>query len=262
MRKYWELAKSQIKVDIAYISLHWTSMCSGILKVFLLFYFWKAVYANRSTINEMNFSTMITYVIIALMLESYVSGVGNNLSRGIKNGEIANELLKPYHYLDKLVSLDIGFKISNLIRISFPMFLISVLVLRVELPGSPVSLFLFLISALFGVLIGTQLDLLIGILAFWTTNTWGIKILRDSIIKFFSGALVPLTLFPQWFQIIGDYLPFKHMIFIPVSIYVGQFNTHESINCLLFQFLWLILLFSIVRIVWMLSIRKITIFGG
>ena len=84
MRKYWELAKSQIKVDIAYISLHWTSMCSGILKVFLLFYFWKAVYANRSTINEMNFSTMITYVIIALMLESYVSGVGNNLSRGIK----------------------------------------------------------------------------------------------------------------------------------------------------------------------------------
>ena len=55
-------------------------------------------------------------------------------------------------------------------------------------------------------------------------------------------------------------LTFKHMIFIPVSIYVGQFNTHESINCLLFQFLWLILLFSIVRIVWMLSIRKITIF--
>lgn len=102
------------------------------------------------------------------------------------------------------------------------MLLFAIWFVGIKLPQSLESCGLFIISVVLGILIGTQLDLIIGILAFWTVNIWGLRLLRESVIQFCSGALVPLSLYPQWFQEISMFLPFQSMVYVPVSIYTGS----------------------------------------
>ncbi|PEZ02908.1 hypothetical protein CN326_19130 [Bacillus sp. AFS018417] len=262
MRKYWEMLKVQIKLDASYAAWYWAGTFAIIVKLCTLYYFWTAVYENKQTVGALSLTNMLTYMVIALLLEQYVSGVGDNLARMIKQGDIALELMKPYHLLDKLVAMDIGQKISNSIRTTFPMLLFSIWFIGIELPQSLESFGLFIISVILGILIGTQLDLIIGILAFWTINVWGLRLLRDSIIQFCSGALVPLSLYPHWFQEISIFLPFQSMVYIPVSIYTGSISGSAAYMAIATQFIWFMLIAVLARFLWALAIRKITIFGG
>lgn len=262
LRKYWEMLKVQIKLETSYAAWYWAGTFAIIVKLCTVYYFWTAVYENKETVGTLSLSNMLTYMVVAMLLEQYVSGVGNNLARMIKQGDIALELMKPYHLLDKLVAMDIGQKISNSIRTTIPMLLFATWFVGNTLPQSLESFALFMISVVLGILIGTQLDLIIGILAFWTVNVWGLRLLRDSIIQFCSGALVPLSLYPQWFQEISMFLPFQSMVYIPVSIYTGSISGTQAYMAIATQFIWFIFIAILVRFIWALAIRKITIFGG
>ncbi|WP_433750045.1 ABC transporter permease [Falsibacillus pallidus] len=263
MRKYWELLISQIKVDTAYMAWYWADMFSSILRLFIMYFFWAAVYENKSDFSDISFQSMITYVVIAMIMENFVTGPGNTLAHNIKNGDIALELLKPYDYLTKLVFMDFGSKASALFRASIPVFIIAVLFVHVQTPVSWASFLLFIPSAIIGMLIGSQVDLTIGVLAFWTVNVWGLRVLREAVTKFFSGALIPLALFPEWFQQISNYLPFQSMIYVPVAIYTGQIPLgHEAILLVFIQCAWLLGIYFLVRMVWSLAVKKVTVFGG
>jgi ABC-2 type transport system permease protein len=159
--------------------------------------------------------------------------------------------------------MDFGSKANSFMRTTIPMFIVAMVFIGIQAPLSWQSFLLFLPSMIIGVLIGTQLDLIIGVLAFWTVNVWGLRVLREAVIKFFSGALIPLTLFPDWFQQVSSFLPFQAMIFVPVAIYTGQipFGT-EALMAFATQIFWLVVLFFLVRIVWTQAVKKVTVFGG
>jgi ABC-2 type transport system permease protein len=263
MVKYWELAKSQMKIDSAYTAWFWAETFSSILRLLITYYFWYAVYEKKDSIQGIDFKTMLTYIVVAMIIEQYVSGVGNSLSRQIQDGSIVLELLKPYHIINKLISLDIGSKISSFFRATFPIIIIAFFFLDLKLPTNPLTYVYFLISFMFGSLIGAQIDLMIGIVAFWTVNVWGVRVLREAIIKFFSGALIPLSLFPNWFQNVSDFLPFQSMVYIPTSIFTGQISsTSQILWSIVIQLIWLISMYILLRVLWSIAIRKITIFGG
>ncbi|WP_404442293.1 ABC-2 family transporter protein [Sutcliffiella horikoshii] len=263
MRKYLELLKSQIKVETAYLAWYWADVVSTLLRLVIMYFFWVAVFQNRTEISSISFESMITYVVIAMMLENYVSGAGNEMARNIKNGDIALELLKPYDYLTKLIFMDLGSKANSFVRTTIPIFLVAIIFIGIQAPQSFKVAILFLASMLVGILIGTQIDLIIGVLAFWTVNVWGVRVLREAIVKFFSGALIPLTLFPGWFQEVSSYLPFQSMIFVPVAIYTGQIKMGPDAFMAFFtQLFWLAILFVIVRVVWNQAVKRVTVFGG
>ncbi|RLQ93376.1 ABC transporter permease [Falsibacillus albus] len=263
MRKYWELLISQIKVDTAYIAWYWADMFSSILRLFIMYFFWAAVFQHKHDLSDISFESMITYVVLAMIMESYITGAGTMLAHNIKNGDIALELLKPYDYLTKLQFMDLGSKVSGFVRASIPVFLLGFFFADVQLPATPGGFLLFIISFMIGICIGAQVDLIIGVFAFWTVNIWGLRVLREAVAKFFSGALVPLTLFPDWFQAISQYLPFQSMIYVPVAIYTGQIPAgKEAYLSVLTQCVWLIITFISVRIIWSQAIKKVTIFGG
>ncbi|WP_226683497.1 ABC transporter permease [Sutcliffiella horikoshii] len=263
MLKYLELLKSQIKVETAYLAWYWADVVSTLLRLVIMYFFWVAVFQNRTEISSISFESMITYVVIAMMLENYVSGAGNEMARNIKNGDIALELLKPYDYLTKLIFMDLGSKANSFVRTTIPIFLVAIIFIGIEAPPSFEVAILFLASMVVGILIGTQIDLIIGVLAFWTVNVWGVRVLREAIVKFFSGALIPLTLFPGWFQEVSSFLPFQSMIFVPVAIYTGQIKMGpDAFIAFATQLFWLAILFVVVRVVWTQAVKKVTVFGG
>jgi len=262
MRKYWEIMKSQIKIDTAYSIWFWAGAFASVLQLLIIYAFWHAVYENRLTIAGMPLDVMITYVAIALLLSEYVSGVGNQLSSNIRDGSVAIELLRPYDYLTKLVSVDLGIKLSASFRNTIPMVIIAFIFLKINFPKTVEAGLLFAVSIIIGILLGAFFDLIVGVVAFWTINIWGLRVLRSAILTFFSGSLIPISLFPEWLRTISHLLPFQSMIYIPVSIYTGTLNGSDAYLAIAVQLLWLLILFLLVRFVWSRALRKVTIFGG
>lgn len=262
MRKYFEMMKSQIKVDTAYTAWYWAGSASMILRMLIIYAFWQAVFANRTTVSDMTLEAMITYTMLATLLNNFTAGVGTQLAGQVRDGSVAIELMRPYNLLDKLVALDIGYKITGVIREVLPMLVIAYVFLGVSAPASWEAIPLCLLSAAIGILIGTQLDLIIGIAAFWLDYVWGLRVMRGAILVFFTGALVPITMFPEWLQKLSYFLPFQSMVYVPVSIYTGHLSGLPALEAIAVQLLWLIGIAAGIRVVWLFAIRRVTIFGG
>lgn len=262
MRKYWEMLKSQIKLDTAYSAWYWAGTAATIFQMLIIYSFWHAVFENRTTVSDMTLQAMITYTMLAALLNNLTSGVGAALANQVRDGSVAIELMRPYNLLDKLVALDFGDKLSRIVREGTPMLAISFIFLGVSAPASWEAVPLFVFSAILGILIGSQLDLIIGIAAFWLDYVWGLRVLRGAILLFFTGALVPITMFPEWLRTLSMYLPFQSMVFVPVSIYNGHLSGVAAFQAMGIQLIWLAGIFIGIRMVWSYAIRRVTIFGG
>jgi ABC-2 type transport system permease protein len=262
MRKYIEFARVQMQVHAAYSAWFWANTFSVLLRMLVIYFFWRAVYSNRSEIESLSFDGMITYIIIAMFLQMFVSGVGRELAHTIKDGNVAIELMRPYHLITRLIAMDIGDKVIYFIRGALPLGILAFVFMDVTFPATWQSGILFLLSALMGIWIGTFFDLLIAILAFWTINLWGLEVMKEAVVSFFSGALVPLILFPEWFQTVSLFLPFQAMVYVPVAIYTGILTGTEAWLAIGSQLIWAVLLFFLLRVLWSVAMKKVTIFGG
>lgn len=261
-KKYIALATSQIKVDMAYAAWYWASMFSVTMRLFILYFFWQAVYENKADVSGISLSTMLTYAVLATMLDQFRGGAGRELSHLIKHGGVAIELLRPYHLLDKLLAQDVGSKISTLFRSTLPLVLIAIIFIGVDAPASFEASVAFVVSVGLAVVLATLIDLLVGVLSFYTVNVWGLTVLQEAVVTIMSGALVPLTLFPDWFQTISLYLPFASLVYVPVAIYTGEITTSGIWPSVLIQLGWVAAFFIFVRLLFAYAVQKVTVFGG
>lgn len=81
-------------------------------------------------------------------------------------------------------------------------------------------------------------------------------------MNLFSGALVPIWFFPESLKKISIFLPFRYIVFEPLSILLNKKNIYEILNILFLQILWIGILMCVVRVVWDRGRRKIMIQGG
>ncbi|WP_040711973.1 ABC transporter permease [Paenibacillus curdlanolyticus] len=262
MNAYWQMMKSQIKLDISYSAWYWSKTASMIFKLIVIFYFWSAVYENTNTITDITLGQMITYAVLAIIMNNYSAGVGALLASQVRTGDVAIELMRPYDVIGKLISIDLGQKVTTFFRESLPMLLVAYLFLGIAFPSNAQHMVLFLVSALLAILLGSQIDLIIGVLAFYFKYTFGLRMMKGAILALFTGALIPISLFPNWLRFITDVLPFKYMVYVPVSVYMGTLSLSETIVSLLIQAGWLVGIMVFIRAIWSVALRKVTINGG
>jgi ABC-2 type transport system permease protein len=58
------------------------------------------------------------------------------------------------------------------------------------------------------------------LLAFWILDVTAFYMIKNIVIQFITGALVPLSLFPNAFVSVFKYTPFYYTLYYPVSIYL------------------------------------------
>ncbi len=71
-----------------------------------------------------------------------------------------------------------------------------------------------------------------------------------------------LAFMPDWLQTLCRATPFPGFVDTPVEIYLGRAQGIEAINLIVVQFLWLIVMISLGRLLTKVGHRKLTIQGG
>ncbi len=77
-----------------------------------------------------------------------------------------------------------------------------------------------------------------------------------------SGLLIPMSFFPDSVQRVLAWLPFEHIAFTPLQIYLGKLDRAACVACAGDSMVWVIVLLVAAHVWWERAARKITIHGG
>lgn len=260
MKKYINIAKFALMTQLQYKGYFIISLVSPIIKITVLYFFYKSIFEVQREISGFNFQEMIQFVIFSTFLGDINSySVGRNLSSLIVKGTISLELIKPYSVVLSLISQDIGKKILDLLKCSIAS-LVFINRLNVDFTYYNFNiLVIFIFQVLLGIFIVQLMDLIFGLLAFYTVNTWGILILRNSIFSMTSGVLLPLRFYPQNIRELMSYSPYSYAINTPIEYF---FNGKLETKTILAQLIWLVTLCIVVKMIWKSNRQLNSINGG
>jgi len=234
------------------------------LRLLVYYFLWKAIYTNmgQAVIRGFTFNQMVSYYLLGTVIAITTSTwVDSTLANKIKHGHLIKDLVKPYQFFTFQLSSDVGERVLAFIIQCVPLLAFGVLFLS-TIPYSPVHLVIFAVSLMLALVLHYALVFLFGTLAFWVKEYRGIRTVRHGIFAIASGAIIPLTFFPEVAQKIFSFLPFQYMHYTPILIFNGQLSIAQSINAIAIQAAWIVGLILLYRWVWKRALKKFTGVGA
>jgi ABC-2 type transport system permease protein len=261
--KYLSLASMSVQRIIAYRTTTLMNLIASLISVAVAYYLWRTIYASRAQVGALSWDQMRTYILLVYAINALVSVLASfRLMNLIRSGEIAIELLRPIDFLKSQLALTLGATlVEGLLSVGVALAM-GFLIFDIQGPHTALAGALFMISVGLGFLIKFLVVFLVALLCFWTMSHLGLIWTQNAVINLFSGALIPLELFPGWLRTTAAILPFQGIISTPVRIYLGQLQGADMAWALLVQALWVAALWKLSRLAWGPAMRSLKIQGG
>lgn len=263
---YSSFSKSEIKKYFAYKANIFMGIIGQVIMVIVTYYLWKAIYSSSQDgiMNGFTLNDMVIYIMISFVIGIVTSNdIRYIISSEVRDGSIAMNLIKPINYEKRLIFIGIGQFIFNFIFLFMPAAIgITIYRINIGLSITSASIILFLLSIVLGTMINIYYSYIFGLLVFKFYSLWGINQIAQAIVMLVSGALIPLSFFPDIIQKLFNFLPFSSIIYTPAMIYLNKLSSNEIIKCLLLQLFWIFVLKVLSRLMWNKVINKLSIQGG
>lgn len=272
-KKYLPFSKSGMLDLLAYKGAIYSWFLISALSLICTFFLWIAIYKNSpsDSINGFTLKEMLAYTCFINIASFGVSAGSTHekISDEIKDGSIAMQLIKPISYRLRFVFVTLGNYLGTLFIFTIPLLFISLIVLhflKVFVITSLIQLLfhilLFIISQLVGCMLYDAFNYFFGLCTFYTQASFGMFQLKEVIIRFLSGSMIPLAFFPSWISKILHYSPFAYIGQNPTLILLLKLNFKEIIINLLIALVWIVALEIINSLFYAKAIKNITIQGG
>ena len=187
-----------------------------------------------------------------------------DMSRSIQSGKIILDLLKPLKFRTYTFWSYSGSHVVSFIMTFIPTFIIVMIITKGAIPMG-LNLVYFLISTLFALIVNFNIEMIVATICLYTESTWGINIVKETIVLLLSGASIPLAFFPEKLRAVVDFMPFRAVYDIPLTILLEK-NGADTLQGLLpmfgFQLIWIVILTAAGSLFWNCSVKKITVNGG
>ena len=263
--KWWATFRVSWTQYLAY-KLNFLLLVIGPVLVFFFIRYnlWKSIYTLEGidTLQGYDFKTMLTYQVWVMIIGFLGQGYnGRNLAEDIRLGRISSYLIYPFSFW--------RFHAGNFLAFQGIQILVSVVTLAAVVAQGWVPLNSALqVSAVFTGFLYTlcvgffwfQMSYIIGIMAFWLDETWVIRVMMITVSQFFSGALLPLEIFPEVLQKALLYSPFPYLTHVPVKLFMGDYTGSLMTAYLMLGF-WTAVLLIAGRLLWDKGIRNYTAAG-
>ena len=268
LRIYLPFAVNELKTQLSYKGAFYLFMVISTFGVFVSYFLWSAIYASSDSavLGGLTREEMIVYIFMVYVTSSMVTvSISDWVSEDVVKGSVAMQLIKPIDYRLSLVVRAFGLMIHRFLApgvfIWIGMELYKYFVLR--LPFTPLgNIVLYLGSCMMSFLIYVLFDFCVGMIAFFTSYIFGLLMVKEALLSFLTGQLIPLSFFPIAAQRVFEFLPFSSMIYTPVMIYLGKYSAEMLVFVLLRQMVWVVLLYGLGSLVWRLVVKRLVVLGG
>jgi ABC-2 type transport system permease protein len=259
---YAAFAAAVPKTFLAYRIWVWMEMVVQIVWLTVMSAFWHAVYAGQGTLGGLGLEQTLNYILLAQAFLPLLNGDAIfYFGHMVREGEVVIELLRPIDFQGRRYAEGLA-SMATTLALKIPLLVVAVLLFGLRLPTDPLAWGAFVVALLLGHAVLFCFDWIFGCLAFYSTETWGLSVLREGMALFFSGALVPLALMPSWLQRVAGALPFAQALYAPLAILSGITPLGDVWRVWLGQLAWLVVLLVLSRAVFALTVRRVTVQGG
>ena len=260
---YAEFSRVGFVNILAFRLRYFTGIITYFLNVTVYYFIWSAVYRGGLSIAGYNLAQMITYVSVGWMIRSfYWNTIDQEMAYEVIEGKIAMDLIKPVSVQWMWISRAIGESAFRLGLLTLPTAVVVALVFPVQAPASRENFLLFLVAVLGSFFLMAAINFMIGTCAIPLKSILALIRAKYWLIELLSGLLIPMSFFPERVQRVLAWLPFEHIAYTPLQIYLGKLERATVLRALGIQWLWVIALLWLAHRWWERAAQKITIHGG
>jgi len=263
LRGYLRLAQAPFQTMLAYRAATFIECLGILLRVYLMRFFWTAVYGGGGAVEGITLPMMITYATLSniqgLVTSSWVQW---EVQRKVRDGNIVIDLIRPYGFLRSLAASNLGGALLWGGPLAVLTLAASLLFVDLQPPASLTAGLAYLASLNLAMVVNFCLLTMVGLVAFWTLELVGFNMIFEFVSLFLSGGLIPLWFLPLWAWRIAEWLPFQSLAHLPLSIYIGKIEGAAIWMALLKQAAWIVVLVVVVRLLWRAAERKLIVQGG
>ncbi len=266
VRVYSTFVRIAFLAMLAYRMRYYTGILTYVLFISVHYFIWKAIFyghAPGAAINGFTLPEMITYIAVGWIARSfYFSTIDEEIDELVRSGQVSVFLLRPVSFHMMLLSQAAGESLFRILFFTGPITLAVLWLFPVSLPASASAGALFAAASLFSFFIMAEINFAIGIVAFFTRSIQGISRAKYMLMQLFSGLLMPLAFFPEWFRTVLEVLPFQIITYVPLQLYLGKVEGSAVTGILVNQLLWSLALVGLSHILLLKALRKLTLQGG
>ncbi len=229
-----------------------------------LYFLWTTLLKNQTDLLGYSREHLLTYVLLMTLLRAWVLGcVTDRIPGEIAKGKISELLLRPISQIGFWATQDIASKSLNMVFACVEVLIFSLVMSSPFFrPLHGITWLWFTLSVLGGMVIYFQISYLLGVLGFWTSDSWGPRFCFETILEFCAGAYFPIDMLPAAARQALVHLPFPYLIYYPVSIYLERVSASEIVSCFVHQIFWIAALSVGVSVFWRAGLRRYAAEGG
>ncbi len=258
-----EFAKIGFVNMMAFRLRYYTGIITYFINVTVYYFIWKAIFAADPTFATLRFEEMLTYVSVGWIMRSvYFNNIDVQLSQEIIEGKITAALLKPIDLQASVIARAMGEALFRLIMLGLPAGILLFSVYPLLPPASPLALVLFLMAMVGSILLVSAVNFIVGAFAVKMKSILGLLRAKFYLMDLLSGLIVPMTLFPAPVREFSAWLPFEHIAYTPLMIYLGKTSGTGAWASVGVTFAWVLALMGGGWWFWRRMMRNITIHGG
>lgn len=261
---YFEFTRIGFVNILAFRLRYYTGIITYLINVTVYYFIWRAVYSGATAqIAGYDLGQMITYVAVGWIIRSfYWNTIDQEMAYQVLEGKIAMDMIKPVSVQGMWLARAVGESAFRLGLLTTPTALAIALIFPVQGPASLVHLALFVPAVLGSFLLMGAINFMIGTCAVRLKSILALIRAKFWLMELLSGLLIPMTFFPERIRTVLAWLPFEHVAFTPLQIYLGKLAPAQAAEMLAVQWFWVAVLLVLGSRWWTLSSRKITIHGG
>lgn len=247
-----------------YRASFWMNLLYTFLMMYSVGYVWRALYAANPEAAGTGLPQIISYAVIGVALEAVMhprEGPKTYMMEQVRKGSIELDLMKPLDFEFYMFAKNMGGIAVRFLFLVLPSLVAAYFLFALGLPALP-QLAGFLVSLVLGVFVSFLLNFMLGLLGMVTMNIRNINFAYNAVLRFFSGQMVPLWMFPGVLGVLGDILPFRCIYAIPASIYIGNYTGAGMIRALSLQLAWVLVLLVASRLAMRRVLGRVMIQGG
>ncbi len=260
--RYLAIALAAMQQAVAYRLSTISSIIGNFFWVAILYYLWRAAFAQNADIGGFTWPEMRTYILLAYGINALVGfASASRMMYAIRTGDVVIDLIRPLNYLRTQLAMTAGAAVIEALASAAIIVLLGLAIHAVP-PASALAFILFVISLLIGFVTKFLVVFTVSLLCFWTINSTGLNWAQGAVISLLSGTLVPIALLPDWLQVVANALPMRGIVATPVGIYLGQYTGWTLAGMLALQIGWLVVLWLAADRAWPRAFRAVEIQGG
>lgn len=263
MRPYWAIFIARSRLLLRYRAAaaagFGTQVFWGILRMMIF----AAFMASVSGPQPMTGTELTGYIWLAQALLVILPwNIEPEIGASVRTGAVAYELVRPLGLFSHWFARHVALRCAPGFWRCVPMMLMTWALGWLPLPPSPAAGIVFVLSVIAAILLGAAISTLMAVSLFWTVAGEGLLLLMAGVVMLASGLAVPIPLFPERFQALLAWLPFRGLMDTPYRLYLGHAPISNAPAMLAHQLLWT---FAIAVLGWWLTgrgLKRLAVHGG